>query len=125
MMTLDEAIKHAREKAEELKKQGSICCDSLEDTNRAEKCLECAKGHEQLAEWLTELKAYREAKGCCSLCRYADSCDADYIRHAQTTEGTIYKNKHTGTLKFVTKNKKCIGCITRVYSHFEPKENNK
>ena len=58
---LDEAIAHAREKAEEQKKQGSICCDSLEDTIRAEKCLECAAEHEQLAEWLTELKQRREA----------------------------------------------------------------
>ena len=60
-MTLDEAIAHAKEKAEEQRKQGSICCDSLEDLIIAEKCLECAKEHEQLAEWLTELKARREA----------------------------------------------------------------
>ena len=58
---IDEAISHAREVAEEQKKQGSICCDSLEDTIRAEKCLECAKEHEQLAEWLEELRERRDA----------------------------------------------------------------
>jgi len=59
MMTLDEAINHCHEKAEELKKQGSICCDSLEDTIRAGGCLECANEHLQLAAWLEELKRLR------------------------------------------------------------------
>ena len=40
-MTLDEAIKHAEEKA----KLG---------------CSECAKEHRELAAWLKELKWYRE-----------------------------------------------------------------
>lgn len=40
-MTLDEAIKHAEEKADELG------------------CTECANEHRQLAEWLKELKKYR------------------------------------------------------------------
>ena len=40
-LTLDEAIKHAEERA-------SLSCD------------ECAKQHRQLAEWLKELKQYRE-----------------------------------------------------------------
>lgn len=46
-MTLDEAIKHARDKANEQK------CHS---------CKKCAEEHEQLASWLGELKAYREVK---------------------------------------------------------------
>ena len=46
LMTLDEAIKHAEERA-------SLSCD------------ECAEQHRQLAEWLKELKQYREYfKGC-------------------------------------------------------------
>ena len=44
-MTLDEAIKHAREKANEQK------CQS---------CKKCAEEHEQLARWLEELKKYRD-----------------------------------------------------------------
>ena len=44
-MTLDEAIKHAREKANEQK------CHS---------CKKCAEEHEQLADWLEELKNRRE-----------------------------------------------------------------
>lgn len=42
-MTLDQAIKHCEEKAE--------CKDG-----------ECSKEHAQLAEWLKELKYYREQK---------------------------------------------------------------
>ena len=62
MLTLEEAIKHHREKAKELRKQGSICCDSLEDTIRAEKCLECATEHDQYAEWLIELQDWRNCQ---------------------------------------------------------------
>lgn len=40
LMTLDEAIKHAEERA-------SLSCD------------ECAEQHRQLAEWLKELKQYQ------------------------------------------------------------------
>ena len=47
-MRLDEAIEHAREKAEEQK------CQS---------CKKCAEEHEQLADWLEELKDYRRFNG--------------------------------------------------------------
>ena len=43
-MTLDEAIKHAEEVANDME----LCCK------------ECAEEHRQLAEWLKELKQYRE-----------------------------------------------------------------
>ena len=46
-MTIDEAIAHAREVA------------SRKFDDRVH-CLKCAEEHEQLAEWLKELKAYRE-----------------------------------------------------------------
>lgn len=60
---IDEAITRCHEKAEELKKQGSICCDSLEDTIRAEKCIESAKEFDLFAGWLTELKQRQDNKG--------------------------------------------------------------
>lgn len=47
-MTLDEAIKHCEEVAD------YDCYD--------ENQLECAKDHWQLAEWLRELKAYKESE---------------------------------------------------------------
>ena len=53
---LDEAILHSQEVAENWKSQ-LVNCVSEEGRN---KCLECVKYHEQLANWLTELKERRE-----------------------------------------------------------------
>ena len=54
-MTIDEAIVHAREVA------------SRKFDDRVQ-CIRCAEEHEQLAEWLEELKAYR-AIGTLEECR--------------------------------------------------------
>lgn len=59
-MTLDEAIKHARDKAEENRKGATYNFPTLSDYY--DMCLKCAEEHEQLADWLEELKAYREVK---------------------------------------------------------------
>lgn len=60
-MTLDEAIKHCEEKADELKRKAAEDY-FFGDIDWGEKvnCEECAKEHEQLAYWLKELKARRE-----------------------------------------------------------------
>lgn len=58
-MTLDEAIKHCRDKAEELKDEA----ESYDEAKDGRVCLECAKEHEQLAEWLEELQEYRRKYG--------------------------------------------------------------
>ena len=57
MMTLDEAIAHAREMASKLRKMTSIT-----NGKPYEECLECASEHEQLAAWLEELKRYKSRK---------------------------------------------------------------
>lgn len=60
MMTLDEAIKHAEEKYEE----------QMEGANAVRQChgeyapgyykhCKCAEEHKQLADWLKELREYR------------------------------------------------------------------
>ena len=58
MLTLEEAIKHCEEKAEELKKQATTM--TLIHEEDWEHCIDCMKEHEQLAEWLKELKVRRE-----------------------------------------------------------------
>lgn len=55
-MTLDEVIKHCEEKAKELREQPFKEKMDIEDIAD---CEECAGEHEQLAEWLKELKALR------------------------------------------------------------------
>ena len=64
-MTIDEAIAHAREVAEEQRKDNENCkykseygCKGCADYY-SNPCIECAEEHEQLAEWLEELKKRR------------------------------------------------------------------
>ena len=59
-MTLDEAIKHCEEKAKEQREKATAIARAKEPFYKYAECAECAKEHEQLAEWLKELKAYKE-----------------------------------------------------------------
>ena len=66
--TLDEAIQHCHEKAGHLR-EGVRISQSMTAAEQAD-CLGCATEHEQLAEWLTELKDRREGKAACENCEY-------------------------------------------------------
>ena len=55
-MTIDEAIARTREVAEKVRKS----INSASTIQGEKTCIKCAEEHEQLAEWLEELKAYRE-----------------------------------------------------------------
>lgn len=52
-MTLEEAIKHCEEKVKQLE-------GYAEPYRSMGNCEKCAEEHRQLAEWLKELKKYRE-----------------------------------------------------------------
>ncbi len=73
-MTLEEAIKHCEEVAEE--KERSAKLHQRPDRNvkgsgkRYLSCLECADEHRQLAEWLKELKDYKDARVGCEYCKH-------------------------------------------------------
>lgn len=56
-MTLDEGIIHVKDVARSKHEAATYLAD--EHPTQAEKCEECAREHEQFAEWLKELKAYR------------------------------------------------------------------
>ena len=58
-MTLDEAIVHAREVASKQKRRSGACVQNDSECDKFSTCLKCAEEHEQLAEWLEELKSYR------------------------------------------------------------------
>ena len=70
-MTIDEAIKHAKENAEKKFAEGMLCHANPND-EFLDKCIDCAKEHLQLAEWLEELKAIRQWKSDImeDFCRY-------------------------------------------------------
>lgn len=64
-MTIDEAIERERRKAKEQRKDNGNCeykaeygCKGCADYY-SNSCIECAEEHEQLAEWLEELKCYK------------------------------------------------------------------
>lgn len=65
-MTLEEAIKNAKEVAKKQHYESDKAALSFalfpngDDEERFNKCESCAEEHEQLAEWLEELKAYKE-----------------------------------------------------------------
>lgn len=69
-MTLDEAIKHCEEVAEEndlaagmykiLAENNHNTYEKLTAETNSSRCVECAEEHRQLAEWLRELKERRE-----------------------------------------------------------------
>lgn len=65
MKDIDEAIKHAEEKAKELycKADEDFFFDG--DWGKKLHCTECAKEHEQLAEWMRELRHWRELELLC------------------------------------------------------------
>jgi hypothetical protein len=66
-MTIDEAIKHCLEVADEQSRLYSLCpcpCDGTDNCMSLENgkdmgCIKCAADNRQLAEWLTELKELR------------------------------------------------------------------
>ena len=59
MLSIDEAIAHARDVANEQKRRSGICIQNDSECDKFSDCLKCAEEHEQLAEWLEELKCYK------------------------------------------------------------------
>ena len=59
-LTLDEAIKHAKEVAKTNRAEATYNFPDLKEYY--DNCSECANQHNQLAEWLEELKSYKDAE---------------------------------------------------------------
>lgn len=74
-MTIDKAIKHCLEVAEEQSRLYSLCpcpCDGTKNCMSLKNgkdmgCTKCAAEHRQLAEWLTELKELKNSTGAVRL----------------------------------------------------------
>lgn len=59
-LTLEDAISHAKEVAEKNYRGADFeSLDSVDDDIKTN-CIKCAEEHEQLAEWLEELKSYKD-----------------------------------------------------------------
>ena len=69
-MTLDEAIKHCLEVAEDNETKALRIGRQFEGTlldREAKECRECAAEHRQLAEWLTDYKELKNSIGAVKL----------------------------------------------------------
>lgn len=92
-MTIDEAIAHALEVAERqeyLSHQNYGYCEEKRNVEAREQCAECAADHRQLAEWLTELKEwkenpFRQIKAECKENYYCNNCA--FIDHCPFSNG--------------------------------------
>lgn len=62
-MDINDAIKHAEEVAEEQLMRAGKCTGDDSLCDKYSNCIKCAEDHRQLAEWLKELKLYREIFG--------------------------------------------------------------
>ena len=61
-LILEEAIVHAKEVAEKNYRGADFESINSVDDNIKINCIKCAEEHEQLVEWLEELKFYKEAE---------------------------------------------------------------
>lgn len=97
-MTIDEAISHAREVAECQKMSARLIEDNAYIPESVDKeaitygNTICAKEHEQLAEWLEELKQYRTI-GTVEECRAA--------MERQNPRAAITEKEDTGTTRYI------------------------
>lgn len=100
-MTLDEVIRHARETAKKLRDMTSVT-----NGRPYEECLECAREHEQLAEWLEELAERREADKWISTKERMPEKDGGYLvvvefQHILLVTYYDAENEHWGTANSV------------------------
>lgn len=97
MMNVSEAIRHCEDKTKELRcKADNI---NLHPAESYTDCLECAEEHEQLAEWLKELKGLRLLLDWAVECGFGyDNIPEEYQKYKNDieskelgyTEGLIY-----------------------------------
>lgn len=91
-MTLEEAIKHCEEIAEENEKKARKLNDGTMSTRI--KCEKCANEHRQLAEWLRELQKWRALRD-----NINKLCDVDCEYPQYRESGTMCDACPIGTVK--------------------------
>lgn len=81
-MNIDEAIKHCEEVAETEEQKLKDWKGDYSHLQKIDSCKECASEHRQLADWLKELKAYREAM----IYLFTNVVNNGYLLHKWTDE---------------------------------------
>ena len=104
-MTIDEAIAHAKEKAK--KKMAEYENHYDKDAHYyPRQCKKCAEEYEQLAEWLEELKAYKENQHRSLRHMYEkgyskaiDDFSMEIDKYIERYDGTIYDEAYYTNVK--------------------------
>ena len=83
-MTLDEAIAHEKELAKEIYIEAMLCHANPDD-GKLDSCIESGRYHEQLAEWLEELKFIKQWKSDVmeEFCKYDVSSFEELVTNAR------------------------------------------
>ena len=83
-MTLDEAIEHENELAKEIYIEAMLCHANPDD-EKLDGCIERGKYHDQLADWLEELKFLRQWKSDImdSFCNYDVNSFEELVTNAR------------------------------------------
>lgn len=119
-MTIDEAIRHCEEVAEQNETQaekiGRQFIGSAMD-KYATGCRECAAEHRQLAEWLTELKELRNSVGAVKLSNMKEA--AALIRTLKAELDGWQKNPFDIIAEICKAKASCYGCIYERVCPFE------
>ena len=94
MLSIDEAIAHAREVANTQKGKSGIRLQNGLECEHFSDCLKCAEEHKQIAEWLEELKALRLLLDWAIECDFGlDSFPEEYAKYKHTlTDDMTYKD---------------------------------
>lgn len=93
-MTLDEAIVHEKELAKEIYIEAMLCHANPDD-GKLDGCIESGRYHEQLAEWLEELKFIRQWKSDVmdDFCKYDVSSFEELVTNTRNKAIDDYMNK--------------------------------
>ena len=97
-MTLDESIVHEKELAKEIYIEAMLCHANPDD-GKLDDCIERGRYHEQLAEWLEELKFIRQWK--------SDIMDEFCKYDVSSFEELVTNTRNKAIDDFVTKYKFC------------------
>ena len=115
-MTIDEAIEHAIE-VSEIQRNNDKLNKTLGVISPYYKtdCIKCAEEHEQLAEWLEELKMYREAERTLDNAynngynKAIDDFSNEIDKYIERYDGTIYDEAYYTNVKSDFEDLKKIG----------------
>ena len=94
MLSIDEAIAHARDVAKRNREQWKNCHADRRDIEH-QTCEQCAEEHEQLATWLEELKFIRQWKSDImdEFCKYDVSSFEELVTNTRNKAIDDYMNK--------------------------------